>query len=228
MKKNNLANELKRNSAGQYDKLIMALSVVAYNVKEALEIETDINFYTDLTPTIEIDEDGRDVWRWNGVYLFEGKNFKGSAPFSVLQWKYKKQILHTFEVDGINYKNPALKWANGWHDVTEYLKKKILEEYTKSLDFDERVKYYEKRKEIIKMKQKAKNQDYIIRVIGDFKDGGELEDWGEMDFNSVEEAVKYLGMRKESIKEAEKALNGERDTFAGLVWKKISYRKGLK
>lgn len=228
MKKNNLTNKLKQNAQGQYNRLIMALSTVAYNVKETLEIETEIKFYTDLEPSIEFDEDGEDVWRWNGVFLFEGKNFKGSAPFSVLQWKYKKQILHTFEVDGINYENPALKWANGWHDVTEYLKKRILEEYAKSLDFAERVKYYEKRKEINKMKAQENEKSYIIRVIGDFKDGGELEDWGEMDFNSVEEAIKYLGMRKESIKEAEKALNGERDTFAGLVWKKISYRKGLK
>lgn len=228
MKNNNLTNELKRNAQGQYNRLIMALSTVVYNVTEQLEIEAEIKFYTDLEPSIEFDGDGEDVWRWNGVFLFEGKNFKESAPFSVLQWKHKKQILHTFEVDGIDYENPALMWANGWNDVTEYLKKKILEEYAKSLDFDERVKYYEKRKEIIKMKQKAKNQNYIIRVIGDFKDGGELEDWGEIDFNSVEEAIKYLGMRKESIKEAEKALNGERDTFAGLVWKKISYRKGLK
>lgn len=227
MKNNNLTNQLKENSQAQYNKVIIALSTVACNVTEQLEIEAEIKFYTALEPTIKI-EDGRDVWYWNGVFLFKGKNFKGSAPFTVLQKKYKNQILHTFEVGGINYENPALKWANGWSDVTEYLKGKILEEYTKSLDFDERVKYYEKRKEIIKMKQKAKNQDYIIRVIGDFKDGGQIEDWGEMDFNSVEEAIKYLGMRKESIKEAEKALNGERDTFAGLVWKKISYKKGLK
>ena len=78
------------------------------------------------------------------------------------------------------------------------------------------------------MKTQENEKNYIIRVIGYFKDGGELEDWGEMDFNSVEEAIKHLGMRRESIKEAEKALNGERDTFAGLVWKKLSYRKGLK
>lgn len=108
------------------------------------------------------------------------------------------------------------------------LEAEIIKRYSESLEFDEKIEYYNKRKEFIKMKQQENEKNYIIRVIGDFKDGGELEDWGEMDFNSVEEAIKYLGMRRESIKEAEKALNGERDTFAGLVWKKISYRKGLK
>lgn len=145
--------------------------------------------------------------------------YEGYIEFYGENWKFSEFFEVYVSSDGCTLTTETTQ---------EDLEAEIIKRYSESLEFDEKIEYYNKRKEFIKMKQQENEKSYIIRVIGDFKDGGELEDWGEMDFNSVEEAIKYLGMRRESIKEAEKALNGERDTFAGLVWKKLSYRKGLK
>ena len=68
------------------------------------------------------------------------------------------------------------------------------------------------------------SKKYIIRVIGDYKDGGEMEDWGEMDFNTIEEAIEYFGFKPSTKKNIYKALKGQLDEVKGLIWKKIYYR----
>ena len=62
------------------------------------------------------------------------------------------------------------------------------------------------------------SKKYIIRVIGDYKDGG------EMDFNSIDEAIKYFGFKPSTKKNIYKALKGQLDEVQGLIWKKIYYR----
>lgn len=65
---------------------------------------------------------------------------------------------------------------------------------------------------------------YIIRVIGDYKDGGEMEDWGEMDFNTIDEAIEYFGFKPSTKRNIQKCIAGQLDEVKGLIWKKIYYK----
>lgn len=68
------------------------------------------------------------------------------------------------------------------------------------------------------------SKKYIIRVIGDYKDGGEMEDWGEMDFNSIDEAIEYFGFKPSTKRNIQKCIAGQLDKVKGLIWKKIYYK----
>ena len=68
------------------------------------------------------------------------------------------------------------------------------------------------------------SKKYIIRVIGDYKDGGEMEDWGEMDFNSIDEAIEYCGFKPSTKRNIQKCIAGQLDEVKGLIWKKIYYK----
>lgn len=68
------------------------------------------------------------------------------------------------------------------------------------------------------------SKKYIIRAIGDYKDGGEMEDWGEMDFNSIDEAIEYFGFKPSTKRNIQKCIAGQLDEVKGLVWKKIYYK----
>lgn len=68
------------------------------------------------------------------------------------------------------------------------------------------------------------SKKYIIRVIGDYKDGGEMEDWGAMDFNTIDEAIEYFGFKPSTKRNIQKCIAGQLDEVKGLIWKKIYYR----
>ena len=68
------------------------------------------------------------------------------------------------------------------------------------------------------------SKKYIIRVIGDYKDGGEMEDWGEMDFNTIDEAIEYFGFKPSTKRNIQKCIAGQLDEVKGLIWKKIYYK----